>query len=100
MQQIHIFMQLVRQERIIFGQTIEFINKCNELNISTKIDDKLKKLIHPNLYISNIEPPPNKNYQYRDYQARLLQSLCINGRGVIISPTRSGKSLILARIMS
>ena len=93
-------MLLVHQVHIIYGQTIEFVNKCNELNISIEIEDKLKKLIHPNLYISKIEQPPNINYQYRDYQARLLQSLCANGRGVIISPTRSGKSIILARIMS
>lgn len=86
---------------IIFGQTISFVNKCSELGILTKVDNKLKEQIYPKLKIDQIEPVPNSSeYQYRDYQYRLLESLCKAGRGVIISPTRSGKSIILARIMS
>ena len=46
--------------------------------------------------IDEIVQVPNSEYIYRDYQARLLQSLCSAGRGVIVSPTRSGKSLILS----
>ena len=58
------------------GQTIEFVNKCKEFGIDTEIEDKLKEQIYPNLYIDEIEQVPNTEYQYRDYQARLLQSLC------------------------
>lgn len=82
------------------GQTNEFVEKCKEFGIQTKIDKLLIEYIYPNLYINELSQVPNEQYVYRDYQERLLQSLCKAGRGVIISPTRSGKSLILARIMS
>lgn len=82
------------------GQTNEFIEKCQEFGIKTQIDTSLAEQIYPDLYISELSQVPNTKYIYRDYQERLLQSLCKAGRGVIISPTRSGKSLILARIMS
>lgn len=78
------------------GMTIDFLAKCKELGIKYSIDDKLKKAIKPDLFIKDIKPVPNTKYQYRDYQEQLLKSLCSAGRGVIISPTRSGKSLILA----
>ena len=83
-------------EIIISGQTISFINKCNELGIKTEIEDSLKEQVYPDLGIKQIVQVPNTEYVYRDYQERLLQALCKAGRGVIISPTRSGKSLILA----
>ena len=78
------------------GMTEELCNKCNELKIEYEIDDELLKLIKPSLNIDKILDVPNKQYQYRWYQKQLLQALLDNGRGVIISPTRSGKSLILA----
>lgn len=62
----------------------------------TKISDDLKAVIYPELGIDQLAYVPNKQFKYRDYQVKLLQSLCANGRGVIVSPTRSGKSLILA----
>ena len=78
------------------GMTVDFLAKCKQLGINYSIEDKLKKIIKPDLHIKEVQPVPNTKYQYRDYQEQLLQSLCNAGRGVIISPTRSGKSLILA----
>ena len=78
------------------GMTIDFLAKCKQLGIKYTLEDKLKKIIKPDLHIKEIQPVPNTKYQYRDYQEQLLTSLCNAGRGVIISPTRSGKSLILA----
>ena len=78
------------------GQTDDFLQFCKKQNISYTIDPKLQEVIHPKLYIDNIQNLPNDEYQYRDYQKHLIESLKNNGRGVIISPTRSGKSLILA----
>ena len=80
MQQILIYIVLVHWEHIIFGQTIEFVNKCKELGIKTQIEDKLKEQIFPKLYISELEQVPNENYVYRSYQERLLQSLACAGR--------------------
>ena len=78
------------------GQTKQFVQHCQKIGILTKISDNLKSVIFPELYIQSIEAVPNKQFIYRDYQVKLLQALCNNGRGVIVSPTRSGKSLILA----
>lgn len=78
------------------GHTDDLINFCKKNNIQYTIDDKLNKITHPKLHISQLEDLPNPNYIYRDYQETLIKSLANNGRGVIISPTRSGKSLILA----
>lgn len=78
------------------GLTNEIIDKCEEIRLEYKIEDKLLDIIKPSLYIENILDVPNKTYKYRDYQKQLLEKLCENGRGVIISPTRSGKSLVIA----
>jgi superfamily II DNA or RNA helicase len=78
------------------GLTAELCEKCDEIRIPYEIDDELQKNIKPSLNIDEILDVPNKTYQYRDYQKRLLEKLCDNGRGVIISPTRSGKSLVIA----
>lgn len=78
------------------GLTNEIIDKCEEIRLEYKIEDKLLDIIKPSLYIENILDVPNETYKYRDYQKRLLEKLCENGRGVIISPTRSGKSLVIA----
>ena len=78
------------------GQTDDIIAYCKTQGIQTQIQDKLNKIIHPKLYIQQIKDLPNPEYQYRDYQQQLVESLAKNGRGIIISPTRSGKSLILA----
>lgn len=56
----------------------------------------MKEQVYPQLFIDEIQQVPNEKYIYRDYQERLLQSLCSAGRGTIISPTRSGKSLIIS----
>lgn len=78
------------------GITEELCKKCDELNIEYIVENELLKLIKPSLNIDKILDVPNKKYQYRWYQKQLLEALLENGRGVIISPTRSGKSLILA----
>lgn len=78
------------------GQTDDIIEFCKNNNIQYTIDKKLNDIVHPKLYINTLEDLPNPLYQYRDYQETLINALAKNGRGVIISPTRSGKSLILA----
>lgn len=78
------------------GITDELCKKCDDLNILYDVDEELIKLIKPSLNINQILDVPNKEFQYRWYQKQLIESLLENGRGVIISPTRSGKSLILA----
>lgn len=78
------------------GFTATLIEKCIEFNIEYSIDPELNEIIHPNLYINSIEQVTNPKFQYRDYQLKLLAKMLKEGRGVILSPTRSGKSLVLA----
>ncbi len=78
------------------GFTSTLIEKCIEFGIEYSIDSELNEIIHPNLYVSNIKQVTNPKFQYRDYQLKLLAKMLKEGRGVILSPTRSGKSLVLA----
>lgn len=82
------------------GMTAEFLKFCQSRNIQYKVDPELVKYICPKLYISEVQECPNPNYHFRDYQRTMVETLCKAGRGVILSPTRSGKSLILARTLS
>lgn len=78
------------------GFTATLIEKCIEFNIEYSIDPELNEIIHPNLYVNNLKQVTNPKFQYRDYQLKLLAKMLKEGRGVILSPTRSGKSLVLA----
>ena len=78
------------------GFTSTLIEKCIEFNIEYSIDPELNEIIHPNLYVNNLKQVTNPKFQYRDYQLKLLAKMLKEGRGVILSPTRSGKSLVLA----
>ena len=78
------------------GFTSTLIEKCVEFNIEYSIDPELDEIIHPNLYVNNLKQVTNPKFQYRDYQLKLLTKMLKEGRGVILSPTRSGKSLVLA----
>lgn len=64
--------------------------------IEYTIDNELNDIIHPKLCVSKIKNVTNTDFSYRDYQAILLAKMLREGRGVILSPTRSGKSLVLA----
>lgn len=78
------------------GFTSTLINKCEELNIEYSINQDLNDIVHPNLCVNKIKQVINPNFTYRDYQLTLLAKMLKEGRGVILSPTRSGKSLVLA----
>lgn len=78
------------------GMTIDLIKKCEELKIPYKIDESLFPFLKPDLHINNIEPVPNPNIQYRDYQLEIITKMAKIGYGLFEAPTRSGKSLIIA----
>lgn len=82
------------------GMTNDICAQCDKMKIEYEIDPELSKVISPSFDFDEILPVPNEQYQYRDYQYQLIDSLASNGRGVIISPTRSGKSLVIARLNS
>ena len=83
----------------VIGMTTDFCRKCDELKIDYDVEDKLKQVIAPTLEVDDIMLVPNEKYMYRGYQLELIERLCENGRGVIVAPTRSGKSLVIAGLI-
>ena len=81
------------------GMADSLIKKCSELGIKYDVDQRLLDAVHPSFGIDDIISVPNEEYSYRDYQFELIERLCENGRGVIVSPTRSGKSLVIAGLI-
>lgn len=81
------------------GLTKEICDVCRELKIDYEIEEELAKQIKPSFGFEEILPVPNTAFTYRDYQLQLIKSLADNGRGVVISPTRSGKSLVIAGLI-
>jgi superfamily II DNA or RNA helicase len=86
-----------------YGLTRDIMRTLKEIDPYVKItlSDNLRKLVHPFSYpIGNIIEVPNKDFPYRDYQINAIQACLMNGRGLIVSPTGSGKSLILMGIVN
>lgn len=81
------------------GMLDDILEKCRLFGIETDVDKKLLETARPSLKINEILPVPNEKYKYRDYQLELIKALSDNGRGVIVSPTRSGKSLVIAGLI-
>lgn len=81
------------------GMTQTFMRRCDRMGIPYEADQELLDAIRPSLETGDILPVPNGKFKYRDYQFELIGKLCENGRGVIVSPTRSGKSLIIAGLI-
>jgi len=81
------------------GMASSIMKKCESLGIQYEVDKLLLDAVQPSLGIDDIIQVPNETFKYRDYQFELLEKLCDNGRGVIISPTRSGKSLVIAGLI-
>ena len=78
------------------GVTCTLLKFCLDHGIKFTIDPELVKIVKPKTFIEEIQPVPNPKYKYRDYQKTLVEALAKNGRGIILAPTRSGKSLVLA----
>ena len=81
------------------GMTSSLMKKCDDLKIQYEVEQRLLDVISPSLEIDDILSVPNEKFKYRDYQFELIEKLCENGRGVIVSPTRSGKSLVIAGLI-
>lgn len=65
-----------------------------------QITDELLKIIHPvNIRVETLPQPKNSKYQYRNYQERCVKLALMEGRGVFLLPTSSGKSLVIYGII-
>lgn len=84
------------------GLTFEIAKYLKNNGYSFEIDKDLKQKIQPTCNFINNEKliQPDAAFTYRDYQERAIHSVKRYGRGILSSPTSSGKSLILFGICS
>ena len=85
------------------GLTLELARHVISQGNSVFIDPKLKPMLQPPCsYVNSDESlvQPNASFTYRDYQERAIRSVKKHGRGILSSPTSSGKSLILFGVCS
>lgn len=92
----------VRNNTIYHG-LVPYIQKfCKERNYSIKIDSDITlteelSVVEANEFISSIGLP--KNFEVRDYQSKSFINAIRNKRMLLLSPTGSGKSLIIYLIV-
>lgn len=84
------------------GMTLEIIKYLKENGYTYEIDDEVKEMIVPRCtWIKDGELiQPHASFKYRDYQERAINQVKKFGRGILSSPTSSGKSLILYGVCS
>lgn len=84
------------------GLTLEIVKWIKANGYTVHVDDEVKEMILPKCSKINDKAliQPNAEFKYRDYQERAINQVLKYGRGVLSSPTSSGKSLILYGICS
>lgn len=85
------------------GLVLEIAKYMRDNGYTFRIDPQLKDLIQPSCHYVNKDGTliqPHASFQYRDYQERAIRAAYKFGRGILHSPTSSGKSLILYGICS
>jgi len=87
--------------RFDLGLLVEILKYLKSLNTPFKIvfSEEFKKRYHCNYDFAN-QPLIPLIFPYRDYQAESIQKGLTNGNGIILSPTGSGKTLIMAGLIS
>jgi len=79
------------------GLTEDIVNVAKKYD-EISIDPNLQEFINP-IRIDKIKYVPESKFKLRDYQLEASTSLLLHGSGMIVYPTGSGKSLIIATIL-
>lgn len=83
------------------GLTLEVASVLTKHGYKVVIDKELKQQVKPECHFVFEELiQPHADFTYRDYQERAIRNVQAKGRGLLDSPTSSGKSLILYGICS
>ena len=79
------------------GMTLEIIKYLKNNGYTYALDEAVQEDIIPKCSWINEKEliQPHADFKYRDYQERAIRQVKKFGRGVLSSPTSSGKSLIL-----
>ncbi len=84
------------------GLTTEIIRRIYTYDpfADVRITDELREIIHPlKIRMDSLEPIANPKFKYRDYQERCVKLALLEGRGIFLLPTSSGKSLVIYGII-
>ncbi len=80
------------------GLVFEVARRAKELGIEVSIEKELKDILMPSTTLisnnDNIIQPKNTKFKYFDFQETAIKQLHKYGRGIFLSPTGSGKSII------
>ena len=79
----------------LFSEVYKYIKSFypdEELNIDKEIFNIAFPQFNNN---TTLFEPVNKEYKYRDYQEAAIKQVIKSGRGIILMPTRSGKSMVM-----
>lgn len=83
------------------GLTLEIAKFLKNHGKTFSIDPRLRELLQPKChFVSDELIQPSSKFKYRDYQEQAIRNVKAFGRGILSSPTSSGKSLILFGICS
>jgi superfamily II DNA or RNA helicase len=77
----------------LLGEVIKFLT---EKNYSFKVNEDVKKAYKPGILPKNLT---ELKIEYRDYQKKAIVSSILQGRGVVVLPTASGKTLVMAGLI-
>ena len=78
------------------GLTFDIVKRAKELGLDVSISKELKDILKPSVtpISENIVQPANTKFKFFDFQEAAIESLLKHGRGVWVSPTGSGKSIM------
>ena len=84
------------------GLTKELAERIREIdpNVNLTISKSLLNVAQPISYSGDIIMPGDPKFVYRDYQLMGIKTALLNGRGIVLLPTGSGKGLIIFGIAS
>lgn len=83
------------------GLSKEIIKFALSQGIPTEveIDDKVKSILKPSLNFTEVLEVPNETYKLRSYQSEAIKLAIPHGRGTILLPTGTGKTLAMAALI-
>ena len=80
------------------GLLKEISNAISKEGFGLEIEDDIKKVFSPINIQTNFDILP-LNMEYRDYQEQAIKRTISHGRGIIILPTASGKTYVMAGLI-
>jgi superfamily II DNA or RNA helicase len=85
------------------GLLLSVVKILKKYNVPVSIDKKILQELFPikygDLKVKEFDIPFHEQFQSRDYQSDAVNALLKHGRGIILLPTASGKSFVVAKTL-